>query len=228
MAGTLSGLALLLHGQELTAQKPAAIAGGAEPVLDEINRQLFASLNDMERAPAAAARRHADALRMLAAYGAKEGYDTLFGDRLRSVVRTQGRQALILERPDLASLTSAYVKELARQGIRVNVTDRFARQLPLDVAMKEKALDDLLARGVTATWRRHAATLHAVASDLEPFRPARQTKAEQLCDELNGQLYQFEILVGIACIFGGLIACGTTTASYLLWKGYVGSTYNCW
>jgi len=65
-------------------------------------------------------------------------------------------------------------------------------------------------------------------SPVRLFRQARQTKAEQLCDELNGQLYQFELLVGIACIFGSVVACATTTAFYLIWKGYVGSTYNRW
>jgi len=182
----------------------------------------------MEQAPADAARRHAAALRMLAAFGTKEGCDKQFRDGLRRIIRIQGREALISERPDLVSGSSAYVKELARQGIRINLTDRFTRQLPLNASRKSKALNDLMADGITATLRRQADTLDAVAADLAPFRQAQQTKAEQLCDEINGQIYQFELLVGVACIFGSVVACATTTASYLIWKGYVGSTYNCW
>lgn len=229
VAGSLVGLPFLLSSQTLAAQKPTVVGPGADPVLEEIQRQLVGSLNDMERAPADAARRHAMALRMLAALGAKEGYDKQFGDSLRRAIRTRGREAIIAERPDFVGLSSVYVRELGRQGIKVNLAERFTRQTPLDMQRKSKALDALLADGVVATWRRQADTLYGIASDLEAFRSARQpTKAEQLCEELNGQLYQFEILVGIACIFGTLIACGTTTASYLIWKGYVGSTYNCW
>jgi hypothetical protein len=213
------------------AQPPQARAqqSSTDPVLDEINRQLVASLNDMDSSPADAARRHAAALRMLAAFGTKEGWDKQFRDSLDQIIRTHGRERVISERPDLASASSAYVKELGRLGIRLRLSDRFTRQIPLHVNRKSKALDDLLNDGITATLRRQADTLDAIAPRLARFRQASQpTKAEQKCDEINQQLFQFEILVAAACIFGTVIACGTTTASYLLWKGYAGSTYNCW
>lgn len=229
MAGSLVGIPFLLSQQVLSAQKATAAETGPDPVLEEIQLQLIGSLNDMERTPADAARRHAMALRMLAALGAKEGYDKQFGDALRRAIRARGREALLAERPDLENQSSAYVKELARQGVRISQPDRFSRQLPLDTQRKSKALDALLAGGIVAAWRQQADTLYSIASDLEALRPARQpTKAEQKCEEIQGQLYQFELLVFVACVFGGPIACATTTASYLIWKGYAGSTYNCW
>jgi hypothetical protein len=218
---------LLIKPSEIVAQGRSS---AADPVLDEITRQLYASMNDMEKGPADAARRHAAALRMLAAFGAKEGWDRQFRADLDRAIRTHGRSRLISERPDLTSAGSAYIKELTRQGIRLNkLADRFTRQVPLDTGRKSKALDDLMANGLTATLREQAETLEAVASELVQFRQASQpTKVEQKCDEINQQMYQFELLVAFACIFGTVIACGTTTASYLIWKGYVGSTYNCW
>ena len=50
VAGSLVGLPFLLSCQTLAAQKPTVVGTGADPVLEEIQRQLVGSLNDMERA----------------------------------------------------------------------------------------------------------------------------------------------------------------------------------
>ena len=122
----------------------AATTAAAPPAADEltvvIGDEIRQAVREMTQRPGPGARRFAGALRMYAANGRAHGMDQSVANYYRSLVKAQGRDAVLAIEPDWAMLKA----EARALGI-----DRVT-PMAIDMPSRARALDAMLAGKFTA------------------------------------------------------------------------------
>jgi hypothetical protein len=147
------------------AHDHAAVAA-ADPVIDQIVRQIALIHNSAQAGPHGAhARALSSQLRMLAVYQRQQGIDNQARAAVKDLVKRDGRNALLYAEPD----QDARRKTMQEYGFR---PDERALNVPLNAthAQREAALDDLLAHGLTPAYDRLADTLDKLGERLDRRR----------------------------------------------------------
>lgn len=214
VGSVVAGLPLLAGRSELFAQ--AGIGAhdhgaipGADPVIDQIVRQIALIHNAAQAGPRGAhARALASQLRMLAVYQRQQGIDDQARSAVKEMVQRDGRNAMLYAEPDQEMRRKA----MQQYGFR---PDERALTVPLNAthAQREAALDDLLTHGLTPAYDRLAATLDKLAERLDQRRGRLVTIAQDddwwagYCAELYKQFQYAQLLALPWCL----------TARYFPW-----------
>src|SRR5688500_4148671 len=137
------------------APGPHGFAG--DGVTRELRRQLKGAVHGVRTGKSEGARQLASVLRIAAAHGAARGVDAEVRSSLRRAVRAEGKQALLLREVPHARMAA----EAREFGV-----DAPAHPV-LDLAGRERALDQLLAEGLTPQWLRAADFFEGLAGQLD-------------------------------------------------------------
>lgn len=180
-------------GSTVSFPSPGVVLTAA-PREDLVHEELIAQLKDGVRAlrrgrPAEAARSVAGTLRLLAAHYQASGVDTQFKVRLRSAIVRDGRDAVLRWEADAA----AHAAEARDYG----VADLALTRAPLNLGERERALDAMLARGVTSALLGAAAELARLAPDLD--RVSLTPVARRQCGDAHGGAASLEFVSVTAC-----------------------------
>ena len=207
VGSVMAGLPLLVGRTGLLAQGAAqggALAhehvgiGGADPVVDQIVRQMALIHNSAQAGPRGAhTRAMAAQFRMLAVYEKQQRSDARVRAAIREMIEREGRTALMYAEPDMESRLTA----LQGYGFR---PDNRIQNLPLNAthSAREAVLDELLNHGLTPTYERLAATLEKISEPLDRRRRRLVTIRQDAdwqngyCTELFNQ-YQYAQLMAL-------------------------------
>jgi hypothetical protein len=208
----MAGLPLIVGRTGLLAQGALAhkhTAAGADPVVDQIVRQIAMIHNSAQAGPRGAhARALAAQFRMLAVYQKQQRADDQARAAVREMVEREGRTALMYAEPDMENR----LKALQDYGFQLD--SRFYN-VPLNAthAAREAVLDELLDHGLTPTYERLAATLEKAAGPLDRRRRRLVTIAQDqewwdgFCAELWSQFQYAQLMALPWCL----------TARYFAW-----------
>jgi hypothetical protein len=205
----LLGSAGLFDGSTVHAQE-------RDVVLGEIVRQLETAVHQLrDRANGESARRIGSSLHLLAAWGKERKIDDQVRQALRTAVRREGRAAILAKPFDA-------VEELRVRGYKLP-PGAIARATQADYS---KALDDLLANGVTRHWTELARKLEAgsVALDRRIGLVRLQDEEEDRCAEMKYMEVLLESTVFFFCVLMSFVfweACLIVSAELLAWKWYM-------
>ena len=139
------------------AAPPAPAAAASDELTVVIGEELRQAVREMTQRPGPGARRFAGALRMYAANGRAHGMDQGVANYYRSLVRAQGRDAVLAIEPDWAMLQA----EARALGI-----DRVT-PAAIDMPSRARALDAMLAGKFTAFLDRAAVEADAKSKHLD-------------------------------------------------------------
>ena len=164
--------------------------GPADPVLAELKQQLTTAVRALAAGGGGEpARRIAAILRVADAAGISRQFDA----RLRAKVRQDGRDAILIQTPDL----DKFAAELKVFGIR----EPFALS-PSTSEERARVLDAVLARGVAPLVKSACDRLEALASALDrsSIIPVAQTTPDDPCWLPCTEVFALEVMVAIACL----------------------------
>jgi hypothetical protein len=173
-------------------------SGGTVDV--EIERQLRDSVRGLRGTKRGESARHlASTLRLAAAQHKEKGTDEAFKAFLRKEIRKEGRSALLAREID----ATAFAKETKKFGVT---------QLPalssIDLGLREKVLESLLAGGLTAMLSSVAKTFEELSDGIDNQPAALLISARQqvpMCPDLTQQMRILETTLAIACIFNQIM-----------------------
>lgn len=135
-----------------------------DAVLDQVERDMKQAVGLLARSRSGESlRRLASSFRILAAHGAALQIDQRVKTALRTAVAREGRDAL-LWRPQDHQMLEAEARRLGLEGTQMLPLPIVP---PLDPAQRRRALDELLANGVTRRWQELAAALDTASSVLD-------------------------------------------------------------
>ena len=211
-------------GSAAAVLAPPGLLGGStvytqpkDLVLDEILRQFEGAVADLQGRPTGeAARRIASALRMLASWGQERNVDDEVRHHLRDAVRREGRGAMVARPFDA-------VEELRLRGYKLP-PGAVARATAADHA---KALNGLLADGITPQWLAVAKKLEAGAAKLDKrigLASLQDTEEPDPCDGMEFAELLIESHVFFFCVYmAGVFweACLIVSLELLGWKAYM-------
>lgn len=218
-----AGLPLLAGGATLAfAQRRNAASRNQDPVVGQLLADMKSAVRSLSKASSGEhTRRLASSLRLLAAWGASQQFDARVKDTLRGVITREGRQALLRRNVDRA-MFRAEAREL---GFDERSTVPVPEPPVLDDATRQKIVDDLLANGVTARWRKVADLLDVAARSLDrqaALRAGGATLVAQvdpsICRMLQQELSYLNALLVFWCspwFFWAPEPCGLTSSAYL-------------
>lgn len=162
VAAGAAGTVGWFRGWDTADAAGAAGAAGAAPTAPDeltvvIGEEIRHAVREMTQRPGPGARRFAGALRMYAANGRAHGLDQGVADYYRTLVKTQGRDAVLSIEPDWAMLQA----EARALGI-----DRVT-PMAIDMPSRARALDAMLAGKYTAFLDRTALEVDARSKHLD-------------------------------------------------------------
>ncbi len=211
--GTAAAAGAGIVGSPLTLPGTGAVhpVATADAVGQELLGQLRLAVNGMSQAHAGASARQAvGVLRVAAAHYRAQGFDRAFDRQLRTLIRTEGRHALLHQPIDHARLAA----EIATFGI-----DDFPRQAPPDPLRREQALEALLATGPTHHVLAGTEALERMATRLESqsvprFAAVRfQDEEYYQCPDLSSYTFALEFVMIGSC-FWNPIFCAIFSGMY--------------
>ncbi len=219
-----SGVAIGAGSAAAVLAPPGLLGGGTvytqpkDLVLDEIHRQFEGAVADLQgRATGEAARRIAASLRMLASWGQERNVDDDVRRHLLDAIRREGRAAMV-SRPFDA------VAELQVRGFKV-APNAVARARPT-AADHGKALNGLLAGGITAQWTTLAKKFEAGAAGLDKSigLASFQDEEEPNCEGMEFMELLLQSSVFFFCVYmAGVLwpACVVASLDLLGWQAYM-------
>jgi hypothetical protein len=194
-----------------------------DPILDQLLAEMKGTVRAFSKSQSGEhARRLSSSLRLLAAWGASSQIDTDVKQALRGAIAREGRDAILWHRPDAAAFR-AEARDLGFDDSSVVPVP--ALPAP-DAATRQRVLDDMLAHGVTAHWRKAADALDAAAAALDR-RASLQRGAATLAGQTDPatctQIAQTLALLNAEMIFWCgpwfvvwfVEGCGLATAAWL-------------
>ena len=223
VGSVVTGLPFFVEGGELAfAQRQGEPALATDPLAIQLIADMKRAVRGLSRAPSGEhARRLASSLRLLAAWGASNQFDTRVKDTLRGVVAREGRDALVRRDIDPA-MFKAEARTLGFDGTSVVP---FPVLPPVDDAMRQRVVNDLLANGVTAHWRSLADTLETTATSLDRVASRRSggvTRVAQtgpsVCWQIQQEMYYLSVQMAFWCapwFYWVPEPCGMVTSAYL-------------
>jgi hypothetical protein len=197
---------------------------GNDPVSAEALRQFKAAIQGLVKsAKGEHARQAAAALRVLATNGKARKLDDEFRRAVTRELKTYGRDNVLL-RPFDREQFAATAREFG-----VDPAPELSTTMTL--ADRRRALDGLLAAGVTVHMERSAELFASMGATLDARGPVQrvQTKDDQIrmCRDLQTYINTAEGFMIIACLFGGPIACAYFSGAYLGAKIYYETQTDC-
>ena len=219
-----AGLPLLAGGGASLAfaQKQNAATRIQDPVFDQLLTDMKGAVRGLSQAGSGEqARRLASSLRVLAAWGASKQFDSRVKETLRGVVKREGRDALLRRNVDPA-MFKAEARAFGFDG--TSAVPLPAPRL-VDLATRQRVVDDLLANGVTPRWRAVAATLDDAARSLDRIASARSAGVTlvaqvdpSVCRMIQQELSYLNIQMVFWCapwFYWVPEPCGLVTSAYL-------------
>ncbi|HEV8394718.1 MAG TPA: hypothetical protein VGQ37_10615 [Vicinamibacterales bacterium] len=178
---------------------PLAAASRQDLVHDELIRQLTQSVRALRGArPAEAARSTAATLRLLAPHYHASGVDADVQKRLRAAIARDGRDAVLRWQASAA--------RRAAEASRFGVVDLALPGEPFNLPERERALDAMLARGVTPALLAVAAELSRLAPDLDRATVTPITRRQ--CPDAHGMAYGLEFVALAAASLKPILGTG--------------------
>jgi len=230
-----AGLPLLAGGGATLAfaQKQNGATRIQDPVFDQLLTDMKGAVRGLSQAGSGEqTRRLASSLRVFAAWGASQQFDSRVKETLRGVVKREGRDALLRSNVDPA-MFKAEARAFGFDG-----TSAVPLPVPqvVDFATRQRVVDDLLANGITPRWRAVAATLDDAARSLDRIASARSAGVTlirqvdpSICRMINQELSYLSIQMVFWCapwFYWVPEPCGMATSAYLgVWA--VGWWYGC-
>jgi hypothetical protein len=199
--------------RERTSVEAACAACGDDPVSAEAMRQFKAAIRALQKSHKGEhARQAGAALRVIAASGRTRHLDAQFRGAVEQEVATFGRDNVLLrpfDREQFAANAREFGWVPAPELLR-NPT----------LAERQQTLENLLAGGLTTHIERSASFFELVGADLDARRPVRlaqTTKEEQIaaCKNLQNLVFQSEVAMIVACLFGTVVACAYFSGVYV-------------
>ena len=176
----------------------------------EIERQLRESVKGLQGAKRGeSARRLASTLRLAAARHKEKGTDEALKVFLRKEIQRNGRAAVLAREVD----SRALAKETKQFGV-----SQWPALGPIDLGLRERVLDSLLAGGLTAILSNVAKTFDELSEwiDDQPAPLAIGARRQyRVCPDLTTQFRILEVTMAIACLFNP-VACVIITG---MWTG---------
>jgi len=184
---------------------PLVAAGGQDLVHDELIRQLKVGVHALRRErPGEAARSVAATLRLLAAHYQANGVDAAVKTRLRAAMTRDGRDAVLRWEAD-AAMRGAEAREYG-------VADLALPREPFNLPERERALEAMLARGVTPALLAAAAELTRLAPQLD--RASVTPVAARQCSSATGMVLSIEYIALASCLLNPILCAGFTGAYF--------------
>lgn len=168
-------------------------------VHDELTRQLKDDVRALRGTrPGEAARGVAATLRLLAAHYQTSGVDAQIKTRLRAAIARDGREAVLRWEAD--------PRARASEARDYGVADLPLARAPFNLPERERALDAMLARGVTPALLGAAAELTRLAQDLDrvSFTPV----ARRQCSGAEGMASSLEFVALASCLLNPALCAG--------------------
>ena len=204
-AGTAIGTTLSFP----TPGVPLAAAGRQDLVHDELVRQLTNGVRALRgAAPGEAARSVAATLRLLAAHYQANGVDAEVRKSLRAAMARDGRDAVLRWEADAAMR--------AAEARRFGVADVPLPRDPFNLPDRERALEAMLARGVTPALLSAAADLDRLSRRLDRMGTTRvaRRQSESDCETAQGWAFALEFVALTACVINPILCAGFSGAYF--------------
>jgi hypothetical protein len=223
VGSVVTGLPFFVGGRELAfAQRQSGPASATDPVAIQLIADMKRAVRGLSREPSGEhARRLASSLRLLAAWGASNRFDTRVKETLRGVVAREGRDALVRRDVDPA-MFNAEARAFGFDGTSVVPLPVLP---PVDDATRQRVVDDLLANGVTAHWRSLADTLETAAKSLDRVASRRSggialvaQPGPSFCWQIQQEMYYLSVQMAFWCapwFYWAPEPCGMVTSAYL-------------
>ena len=197
---------------------------GDDPVSAEALRQFKAAIRGLTKSGKGEhGRQAAAALRVMAANGKARNLDAEFRRAARRELKTYGRDNVLL-RPFDREQFAATAREFG-----VDPPPEISTSGTL--AERQKALDALLAAGLTPHMDRAADLFEAMAAQIDARGPVLrvQTKEQQIqiCKDLQTFISTAEGFMVVACLLFSTIACAYYSGVYLGAKIYYATQTEC-
>ncbi len=217
-----TGLPFFVGGRELALAQQVTAGSATDPVAIQLIADMKQAVRGLSRGPSGEhARRLASSLRLLAAWGSSNQFDTRVKETLRGVVAREGRDALVHRDVDLA-MFKAEARAFGFDGTSVVPLPVLP---PVDDATRQRVVDDLLANGVTAHWRSLADTLEAAAKSLDRLAARRSggitlvaQDSPSFCWQIQQEMYYLSVQMAFWCapwFYWVPEPCGMVTSAYL-------------
>jgi hypothetical protein len=207
--GSVVGGGLFLQTRVTSAQGHAHPTADPDPLFAELQRQMAASITTLQSGGKGGepARRIAGILRLATAAGVANAFDA----RLRAAVRRHGRDAILLQTPDL----DKFAAEIRQFGI-----DRVPALTPAGYGDRARILDTVLANGIGSLFAAGGAKLEqlAVGLDRRMVLPIAALQEEDPCRQPCAEVLAVEVMMMLAClgsVFDGGAACFFLTGLYI-------------
>ena len=179
---------------------PVAAAAGQSLVHDELIRQLKEAVRGLQGArPGEAARSLAGTLRLLAAHYRATGVDEQFKTALRKAIARDGRDAVLRREMDAAT----FAAEARNFGVTVPVP-----RDPFNLAERERALEEMLARGATPALLSAAADLERMAHQLDRMGSIPVARRQGACYTAQGWAFGLEMVALTSCLLNPILCAG--------------------
>jgi hypothetical protein len=144
-----------------------------------------------------AARQLASTLRMAAAQHKEKGTDEAFKAFLRREVKQEGRGSLLAREID----STAFAKETRQFGI-----SHVPALTPVDLGLRQKVLDSLIAGGFTPVLLNMAKTFDQLSEWIDNLPAPLLIRAQgSMCPDLTNQMRILEATLAISCIFNQIM-----------------------
>ena len=197
-------------GADTRAAGQVTIARTRDPINDELQRQLKLLMPQIRRGHHAAARQVGGLMRISSVHAAQT-LDAPLNQHLRQAINQFGKNNFLI---NYTASHDSMKNELAAYGVSPN-------QLPSTTyATKERALDALLAAGLSAYLLKIAAAMDVAATHMEargPLVAAVRAQApdmtSQKCQEALGHLQAAEAFAASVCGAAGLFPNPITAAA---------------
>jgi hypothetical protein len=183
--------------------------GDIDPIAAHLFTQMATAHNRMRRGPRGEdARAFAAALRTLSVHARVQALDTAITTATRRAEEREGRYALLSRDHDLENVR----REVETFGLSLDPSWRM-RFVAVDPRRRARALDRVLAEGVTPTLDRVATLLERAAAQIDRragtvARVSRQTDADWyagFCEQLQKELDDVQDVMAVFCGMYGLV-----------------------